>query len=66
MERGGERSGGTLDEGRERERLYNKEDRPRRRVDEGWVVNGVRSVRGGSERGSLREGEVRYVAMGGN
>lgn len=66
MERGGERRGEILEDGRERQRLCNREERPRRRVDEECVVKGVSSVRGGSDRGSLREGEVRYVAKGGN
>ncbi len=60
---GGERREGTPDEGRERERFCRREDRPRRRVYEGCVVKGVRSVWGGSERGSVGEGLVRCVAM---
>ncbi len=63
---GGERRGGIPDEEREMERFCRREDRPRRRVYEGCVVKGVRSVRGGSERGSFGEGLVRCVAMEGN
>lgn len=66
MEIGGERRGRIWDAGSERVRLCNRDERPRRRVDEGCVVKGVRSVMGGSERGSLGEGEVRCEAIGGN
>lgn len=48
MKRGGERRDEILEDGSERQRLYNREERPRRRVTEGCVVKGVRSVSGGS------------------
>ena len=66
MERGGESKGGIREDGRDRERLCNREERPRRRMDDGCVVKGRRRVRGGSERGSFMEGDIRCVAMGGN
>lgn len=49
METGGERRGEILEDGSERPRLYNREERPRRRVAEGCVVKGVSSVSGGSD-----------------
>lgn len=49
MERGGERRDPILEDGRERQRLYNREEMPRRRVTEGCVVKGVSSVSGGSD-----------------
>lgn len=47
-----ERREEILEDGRERQRLYNRDERPRRRIDEECVVKGVSSVRGGSDKGS--------------
>ena len=49
MEMGGERREGIFEDGRDKQTLYNREERPRRRVAEGCVVKGVSSVSGGSD-----------------
>lgn len=59
MERGEESRGCIPEEGRDKERLCRREERPRRRMGDGCIVKGVRRVRGGSEDGSFKEGEVK-------